>query len=308
MDEIRLTKYINSMYDVSKVKNNYDYWFFKILNILLDIFEYDNLPSGVKGRDIELNLMLTGHAVFIPRSDGTVFVPITSLAGFDEYYQPTICVWANPVINNSKVWKLHEECAICYNSTMQDYVFYIKSDNSMCSFIGKYARLLADIEASIDIYLVNSRLTCIPATDDSNVAQSIRAFFKKLTLGERAILTDSNIVSKFRNIDINRTNINDGINDLLIARDKILEMMFRDLGVRMNNPKKAQVNEEEITSNDQLLLVSLDDMMKARKEGIEEEVNDLLGTNIIPKLNPRFDIEHFTNQIQEEVGGDEVVE
>ena len=209
------------MYDVSKVKVGYDYWYFKILNILLDMFEWKNLPPGVKSRDIELNLLLTGHAVFIPREDGTVFVPITSLAGFDEYYQPTMCVWANPVINNSKVWKLHEECEIIYNSTMQDYIFYIKSDNSMCSFIGKYARLLADIESTIDIYLVNSRLTSIPSTDDGNVAQSIKMFFKKLALGERAILTDSNIIQQFRHVDVNRTNINDGINDLLIARDNI---------------------------------------------------------------------------------------
>ena len=292
MDEIRITKYINSMYDLSKVKVGYDYWYFKILNILLDIFEWKNLPAGVKSRDIELNLLLTGHAVFVPQNDGTVFVPITSLAGFDEYYQPTVCVWANPVINNSKVWELHKECEIIYNSTMQDYVFYIKSDNSMCSFIGKYARLLADIESTIDIYIINGRLTSIPATDDSNVAQSIKMFFKKLTLGERAILTDSNIIQQFRNIDINRSNINDNLNDLLIARDKILEMMFRDLGVRMYNPKKAQVNSEEVESNDQLLLISLDDMKRARTEGAES-VNDLLGTSMYPTINERFDISTF---------------
>jgi len=283
------------MYDVSKVKVGYDYWYFKILNILLDMFEWKNLPPGVKSRDIELNLLLTGHAVFIPREDGTVFVPITSLAGFDEYYQPTMCVWANPVINNSKVWKLHEECEIIYNSTMQDYIFYIKSDNSMCSFIGKYARLLADIESTIDIYLVNSRLTSIPSTDDGNVAQSIIMFFKKLALGERAILTDSNIIQQFRNVDVNRTNINDGINDLLIARDKIFEMMFRDIGVKMNNPKKAQVNTEEIEANDQMLLLALDDFLKARKEGAES-VNELLGTNMVPELNERFNPVEYSEE------------
>lgn len=299
MDEIRITKYIRSMYDVSKVKVGYDYWYFKILNILLDMFEWKNLPPGVKSRDIELNLLLTGHAVFIPRKDGTVFVPITSLAGFDEYYQPTMCVWANPVINNSKVWKLHEECEIIYNSSMQDYIFYIKSDNSMCSFIGKYARLLADIESTIDIYLVNSRLTSIPSTDDGNVAQSIKMFFKKLALGERAILTDSNIIQQFRNVDVNRTNINDGINDLLIARDKIFEMMFRDIGVKMNNPKKAQVNTEEIEANDQMLLLALDDFLKARKEGAES-VNELLGTNIVPELNERFNPVSYSEEQEEQ--------
>lgn len=298
MDEIRLTKYIRSMYDVSKVKNGYNYWFFKILNILLDIFQYDNLPSGTTSRDIELNLMLTGHAVFVPESNGDIWCPITSIFGQDKYYQPTHCVWANPVINNSKTWKLHEDCEIVYNSTMQDYIFYIKADNSMITFIGKYARLLADIESTIDIYIVNQRLTSVPTTDDSNVARSIKAFFKKLTLGEREIVTDSNIVQQFRSVDINKTNIGDKINDWLIARDKIIEMMFRDLGVRMYNPKKAQVNENEIESNNQLLLISLDDMLKARIEGLEK-VNDMFGTSIDVSLNPRFNVENFSDVSRE---------
>lgn len=298
MNEIRLTKYIRSMYDVSKVNNGYDYWFFKILNILLDIFEYNNIPSGTTSRDIELNLLLTGHVVFVPESNGDIWCPLTVTFGQDRYYQPTHCTWANPVINNSKTWVLHEDCEIVYNSTMKDYVFYIKADNSMLSFIGKYARLLSDIESTIDIYIVNQRLTCIPTTDDSNVAQSIKAFFKKLTLGERAIITDSNIVQQFRNIDINKSNIGDKINDWLIARDKIIEMMFRDLGVRMYNPKKAQVNENEIESNNQMLLISLDDMMKARIEGLEK-VNDMFGTSIEVGLNPRFNVENFTDVSRE---------
>ena len=299
MDEIRITRYINPerddiMYPVDRVKVGYDFWYWKILNILIDIFEYDNLPSGITSRDIELNLMLTGHAVFIPE-DGTLFTPITSLSGFDKYYQPTLAVWANPVVQNSRVWELHEECEIVYNSRLHDYVWYIKADNSMCSFIGKYARLLADIESTIDIYTVNSRLSCVPATDDQNVAKSIRLFFKKLAMGERAIITDSNIIQQFRNIDINRANINDSINDWLIARDKVLEMMFRDLGIKMYNPKKAQVNEMEVESNDQLLLVSLDDMKKAREEGIEG-VNDMFGYDIKVKLNPRFNVDNFSER------------
>ena len=304
-DDIKISRYLKNMYPVNKVPVGYEYWYYKILNILLDIFEYDNLPPGVDSRNIELNLLLTGHAVIVPREDGTLFCPITSLAGQDEYYQPTFCVWANPVIRNSKTWKLHEECEVIYNSRLQDYIFYIKADDTMQSFIGKYARLLSDIESTIDIYLVNSRLSSIPATNDGNVAQSMRAFFKKLAIGERAILTDSNIVQQFRNVDIDKTNIKDGVNDLLIARDKILEQMFRDLGVKMYNPKKAQVNTDEIESNDQLLLISLDDMKKARQEGLEA-VNDMFGTNIVVRVNERFDVQTYDREAPEERSEEDV--
>ena len=291
-DDIKISRYINSMYDVSKVKNGYNYWYFKILNILLDIFQYDHVPTGTSEREIELNLMLTGHCTFVALKNGEIFTPLSTITGFDKNYNPTMCVWANPVINDSKVYYIHDDCEVVYNNKLNDTIFYMKSDSSMCTFIGKYARLLADIESTIDIYTVNSRLTSIPVTADQNVAQTISAFFKKLTLGERAIISDSNIVQQFRNVDINRSSISDHINDWLIARDKILEMMFRDLGVKMYNPKKAQVNTEELESNDQLLLIQLDDMLQSRKEGLER-VNDMFSTEIDVKINPRFLVNEY---------------
>ena len=297
-NDMRLTRYVKNMYDVSKVPVNYRYWYFKILNLLIDIFEYENMPPGLYQRDMELNLMLTGHSVIVPEKDGTLFNPQTCITGFDKYYQPTMAVFANPVVNDSKVYKLGEEAEVVYNTSLKDYVFYMKAESGMQTFIGKYARLLSDIESTIDIYTVNSRLTSIPVTDDQNIAQSIKAFFKKLTVGERAIVADNNIVQLFRSIDISKAGTGDKINDWLIARDKVLEMMFRDLGVKMYNPKKAQVNTEEIESNDQLLLVQLDDMLKARREGIER-VNNMFGTSIEVYINPRFDIENYGGDVNE---------
>ena len=55
----------------------------------------------------------------------------------------------------------------------------------------------------------------------------------------------------------------------------------------MYQPKKAQVNSEEVEANDQLLLISHDDMLEARRSGLER-VNALYGTNITVKLNERF--------------------
>lgn len=289
MDIRHLYKDIKSMYDVTNVKTGFDYWFYKILNLLLQMFEYEGLPDSIPQREIELNLLLTGHSVIVPRTNGTLFAPITSIFGLDEYYQPTECVFANPVVRSSKNWRIHEDCEIIYNSSLQDSVFYIKADSGLLSFIGRYARQLADVESTINIYSVNSRLTSIPVTDDNNVATSIKTFFKALAGGKREIVTDSTMVERFRNIDINRTSIKDGINDWLVARDKILEQMYRDIGVRMYNPKRAQVTESELESNDQLLLISTEDMLNARREGLER-VNDMYGTNITVKLNDRFDI------------------
>lgn len=291
MNIVKMNKYLKTMYDVSDVRRGYDYWYFKLLDLIMNMFEYKNLPAGISKRDLELNLLITGHATIIAKKDGTMFTPLTSLYGYDEYYQPTKAVFANPVVITSKEYTIGEDCTVVYNNSLQDSIFYVKADSGLNTFIQRYARQLADIESTINIYTVNSRLTSIPVSNDNAVMESLKSFFKNLAIGKRAIVSDSSIIENFRNVDINRTGIKDGVNDWLIARDKILEQFYRDLGIRMTNQKKAQVNTDEVESNDQLLLISSDDMLKARKRGYEE-TNNMFGTNIEVRLNPLYDIKN----------------
>lgn len=289
------------MYDVSDVKRGYRYWFSKLLDMCLQMFEYDNLPEGLPAREIELNLIITGHAVILANPDkpGELFCPLTSIAGVDQYYQPEWAVWANPDVRkkNGKKWYFDKDCINIWNNSLQESMWYLPLDGSMYTFIGRYARELADIESSINIYTVNTRVTSIPVSDNPTVIESIRLFFKKLVLGRRSIVSDNNIMEKFRTIDVKMAT-NETMINLLTARDMILEQFYRDIGVRMNRQKRAQVTTEEIEANDQLLLICHDDMLKCRQTGIDK-VNDMFGTNISVRLNPLFDIKEVDNNEQE---------
>lgn len=290
-----IKKILNTMYDVDKVEDGYWYWFWKLYNIVIDMFEYTGLPENISKRDIENNLILLGYCSIVDRK-GKLYAPFSRIFDYDVNYQPTKMVYANPRLIDYKTYTIGEDCAVIYNSSLKYRVWNLKADSGLYTFIARYARMLADIESSIDIYVVNTRATSYPTADGEKVAESIKAFFDKIKLGERAVISDDAIINRFRNVDINRASFKDGINDLLIARDKVLEMFFRDIGVRMNNPKKAQVNEEEIEANTQLLLLQKDDLLTARKEGVEF-VNDLFGTSWGVELNPNFDIRNY-------IGGD----
>ncbi|MBO5958472.1 MAG: hypothetical protein J6Q39_13080, partial [Bacteroidales bacterium] len=147
------------------------------------------------------------------------------------------------------------------------------------------------------IYMVNSRLTSFPVASSDSVMQNLKLFFKKLKRGERGIISDDSIIQQFRSVDISRASVHDGVNDWLVARDKILEMFFRDIGVKFYNPKKAQVSEDELQVNNQMLVISLDDMLKERQRGIER-VNNLFATNISVDIAEPF-------KVKEEVMEDE---
>lgn len=300
MDVLEMRKYSDNMYDVSDVRIGFNYWFNKLLNVCLQMFDYQNLPAGISKRELELNLMITGHAVVIAKNNGELFTPLTSIAGVDEYYQPTWAVFANPVVRSSKKYMINEDCINIWNNSLQTSMWYLPLDGSMYTFIARYARELADMESSANIYTVNTRLTSIPVTDDNSVKESLKLFFRKLIQGKRAIVSDSTIVEKFRNIDINPKTSSDGINDLLVARDKILEQFYRDIGIRMYNPKRAQVTESELESNDQLLLICHDDMLKCRQEGIER-MNNMFGTSATVSLNPLFDIQEVNTNEQTQI-------
>lgn len=286
---------LSTIYEVNNVDSGYWYWFWKLYNIVIDMFNYDNLPEGISKETIENNLIMLGYCSFIRRKNGEMFNPFSRIFDFDENYQPIKMVFANPRITDYHTYRIGKDCEVVYNTSMKYRVWNLKVDGSLLTFLGRYARQLSDIEATANIYSVNCRTTGYPVADGEATANSIKAFFDKISIGERAVISDDSIINRFRNVDIHNPMIKDGINDWLIARDKILEAFFRDIGIKMNNPKKAQVNEEELTVNNQLLLISVEDMLKARKEGIEK-VNKMFNLNIEVSLNEKFDVETFNSE------------
>ena len=286
-------KILKTMYNGENVESNYWFWFWKLYNIILDIFIYEGIPESTNKKSIEDSLILLGHCGFLRnKKTGKLFTPFSCIYNFDEYYQPTKLTFANPKVVDYKQYTIGSDCEVIYNTSMQYRAWNLKVDSGMFTFLAKYARMLADIESTASTYTINNRATSYPVADDQNIAASIKAFFQKLALGERAVISDNSIIEQFRSVEMGKAGLKDGINDWLIARDKVLENFFRDIGVRMYNPKKAQVTEEEIQVNDQLLVISIDDMLKARQEGLQK-VNKMFGTNISVSINPKYDIETY---------------
>ena len=283
----KLRDNIKNLYDVADVTEGYNYWSWKLLNICIDIFQYDNLPGTLPAREIESNLILTGHCFIFPHK-GELITSVTSIYGFDKYYNPTKATYAQAVIGSRSNINI-EDYAIIYNSSLRDNVLNIKSDGSLLTFIQRYARQLADIESTINIYITNMRITSIPVATNDNIKGSIRRFFDMLSLGKKEIVVDTPIIESFRNIEIAKNTTSDSLTDLLQCRDKILEMFYRDIGVKFRNNKRANMTESEVESDNQVLLISLDDMLKQREAGIAD-VNNKYGTNITVAINDRFKV------------------
>lgn len=293
-NKVKLKELIHSMYDVADVERGYNYWFNRCLNTCLSMIEYDGAPETIPEREILLNLICTNHCVFFEKK-GDLYVTPTTLYDNQKspYYYPQSAVYAQPYLGSDNL-KIGVNAEIVYNDSLQDNIFYLPTDGGLLTYIQRHARMLADIESTISIYTVNARLTSFPTAANDNVKTSIERLFDKITLGRRAVISDNAIVEQFRNVDINRSSIHDGINDWLIGRDKILEQFYRGIGVKMYNSKKAQVNEEELESNNQLLIINTSDMIEEQNKGLER-VNKHWGLNMKARLNENFVIKGGTD-------------
>jgi len=281
---MKLKNKIKRMYNVADVETNYNYWFNKILNLLLTMFDYDNIDTEL-AREIELNLILTGHAVVFEKNKELQCIQ-TNLFDFNKFLNSNKAVYANPVLKSGKLTD-NVDSVFIYNDNIWDKYLGVQGDAGLLTFISHYARQLADISSSINIYTVNTRHTSYPVAQSEGVRQNIIDFFNNLTLGKRAVITDDKVLNAFKSIDINNSKHSDNIISLLDARDRILEMLYRDIGIKLNRPKRAQVNSEEVNVDNNLLLINTSDMLKNRKIGIDK-VNKKFNANINVTLNKYF--------------------
>lgn len=296
------------LYDVADVAEGYRYWFYKFLGFCLSIFEYEGLPVSIPSRELELLLILQGYATpFYDNKGYPVAIP-TNIFDFDKYYTPTSGTYGNAIIPTKQLYfqnntERPQNAVLMFNNDLQTNVFYLRSDGALLSLIQRYARRMADLEASENIYTVKTRFGSAPVGSTDAVRNSIKNFINKTKMGSFDTITDDSIINCFRTVDFgNRTNEN--LMSFQTARDKIIEQFFRDIGVKMANQKKAQVTNNEVESDEQLLLVSLDDMLKTREQGIKD-FNKFFHTSASVRLNPKYDRTTFTDGGKEKEGTDQ---
>ncbi len=298
-------KRLEWMYDVADVSSGYDFWFYKLLNYCLGIYKYTGLPSSLPGREILMNLIMTGHAVIFQK--GTELVTTkTVLYDFDMYYRPTKATYGNVKLF-SRTLNLGKDAEVVYLNHIAGNVLTNQAvDSGLRSFILRYARQLADIESTANIYAVNMRMTSFPCASDDITKEQVENFYKKIALGERAVIMDNMILEMFRNVELANRITNDTLNDILIARDKVLANFFQDIGIKYRHEqKKAQLTEDEVEADEQVLVIDVEQMKEVQQEGFDR-VNDLFGTDIRVEINPIYDRKTYTGGVNNDRKSDTI--
>lgn len=233
------------------------------------IFEYKNLPDTIPKRMLESMLQINGF-VCVAKHAGDLYAFWGGLGGEpDVYYQPTICVVANPALKLNKTFTIGEDCVIIRNDTH----YY-----GLMPLFRRYATALVENDISFRLASINTRIQSILSAPDQPTKEACEQYLDDVEAGELGCIQANEFLDGIK--AQNTSNALRTFTDLIEYQQYLKASWFNEIGLNANyNMKREKLSTTESQMNNDALLPLVDEMLESRREGIEL-VNKMFGTNI----------------------------
>lgn len=270
-------KAYDSMYDVSNVILGYEYWESMLKMKIVRMFDIKGLPDTIPVQEIEKLTLFEGKAGFINDPVyGFVAVPC-SLFGVGLYPEyPPFMLWATPRVEGEGI--LNRDCCVIRNNS------YMKP---VTDTIKRYARMLADTETTLANALYLVRQPAIASAPDEETATSYKAANLAMRLGQTDAVLNDDILKDLQMLPAIHTIPANLLETIITTREELIRAFFAEFGVAMNRDKKAPMTTDEVQADNQMLVISVEDMISSRVESYSS-VNRTFGLNITVELSEKF--------------------
>ena len=273
----RNLKIYNSMLDVADVKCGYDYWRKILLNKIIRMFKWEGLPDTIPQTELEKILLITGKVGIVPSEYGFIAVPVSPYGvGLYPTYYPK-AIWATPLVEGDGF--INQDVVVIRNNS-----FLTGIDET----INRYARMLADIESSLALTLVNIRQPSMAAAPDEETARSYMSAALAIRLGDTEAVLNKSVLDDIKMLDAIKTIPATLLTDTINARDNLLSQFFAEFGVASRQSKKAPMTETEVESDTQIMTIAVMDMELSRKEAPSDLASVLGLEGVSVSLSPEF--------------------
>lgn len=234
------------------------------------MFVYEGLPDTIPVQWLEQYLQRNGSCC-IAEHEGKLYALLGNAGGeYDEYYQPTIYVVANPWLNLSKTFKIGEDCVYCRN----DY-----DALGLNPLICRYAGLMTENLLTVRLADINMRMMNLLSAPDDNTLQSTKQYLKDLEEGKLGVVGETPF---FEGLKLQSKNLGSG--DYMIQFIELQQYLkgslYNELGINANfNMKREALSGQELAMNDDALMPLIDDMLKQRR-AMCDNLNQMFGLNV----------------------------
>ena len=290
------TKY-DLMQDVTDVFDGYNYYINYLYEKLIRIFKYENLPPTIPRDALENYILSNGYGgVTNNPIYGLVAVPCTKYGvGLYPNYEP-LAQYCTPLMQGTNL-TIGRDIVVIKNNSYQ-----ISCD----SIVKRYARMLADFDATENIIISNMRMQVLPSFDNEDSAESFKAVMVANRLGQVDSVIDKSFLQKGTFTPYASGANTTKINDVVSARNEVLRTFLAEIGITSANDKRERMVVDEVNVNSQMLLFNVSDMLECRQKAVEQ-INALYGTNITVDLSDEYKIIKDMSNISDtsERGNDE---
>lgn len=288
------TKY-DLIEDVTDVFAGYNYYVNYLYEKLIRIFKYDGLPDTIPRDALENYILTFGYAgitkTTLENQEILVAVPCTKYGvGLYPFYEP-LAQYCTPLIQGTDL-AVGVDIVVVKNNSYQ-----ISCDN----IVKRYARQLADFDATVNILTSNARVPVLPSFDNEESAESYKAVMIANRLGQVDTVLDKSFIQKGTFTPYADNSTVAKIEDVVKARNEILRTFLSEIGITTANDKRERMVVDEVNVNSQMLLFNVADMLECRQKAVKE-VNALYGTNITVDLSDEYRFIKEESKIEEKEG------
>jgi len=257
-------------YDFRNKKDNQTSYVIYMLNRVMQMFEYTNLPDSIPKHIFELYIMVNGHSVVVKHND-KLYICFGGFAGEpNEYYIPTQYIVANPYLKLFNTFEIGKDCVLVKNDTM----LY-----GLMPMFGRYASAMVENDLTMNMVDINSRISALIDARDDATKVSAEKFISDMEDGKLGVIGSSAFFDGIRAQPYGERT-NQRLTDLIEYHQYLKASWFNELGLNANyNMKRESINSDESQLNDDALLPLIDDMFECRKQACDE-INEMFGTNI----------------------------
>ena len=277
---------------VAQFSNNitFSYYYYKMMLVVRNLFEWENLPNNMEARWIERYLFSDGKCIFYKD-------PIMGfmVAGYGQegsvncYDDPTL---VDPIAPNytytGKQLVNGDNCYVIRNNDLMLPEF---------SVVRYYAYKLTNIDRAIDVN-IEAVKTPVLVTCTDKQRLSLKQAINQRKDNEPVIYADNSFdKDMISTLDLKPTPV---FKDLQIQKHMILNEFFTDIGINnANMDKKERMVSTEVEANDEQVKACEDVMLRSRQEACKQ-INRIFGLNVSVKRKELDKIPEFEDILKEE--------
>lgn len=261
-----------------------------LLKKIFSVFEF-KIPDTWSMDYFQTHLFLDGY-IGIVDTDAGVLPLRCSFSGINVFDEPTEIIVANPVLGSfdRKIGVNGVLLRIQYN--------YM----GVLTMLNRYAALLAMCDSGIAVNLMNSKVTMIGMAETKAQADTMKAMYDKISMGEPAVFVKGSAIGNGESIYWNRAKENYIANDIQDTKRSLIAEFLTEIGIdNVNIDKKERLVTDEVSANDEEIRCNVQHWLENIQTGFRE-ANDLFGLDLSVKVRS------YEKLNREEDGTDEPAE